>query len=357
MRRVGSGSLRGVLGLTLTLSFVLALAGQVQAVDSIYLGEIMARAWSAQGTLYAQYLNENVHLKSWRPDTVYGDEPRVDCSGFIQKVWQVPSDMYPGEYQTNQYNTGMFASPQSGDGWQVTAAPLVENTPLVRADAMVWPGGPPGHIVMYVLGTSPDSWQVIDASGSLGVKYRPWPKTTEPYRTLSSWKAIRRYSIWSYANGIEIDNSSAYQKNGTAPKYYVSYSSHTCQHFGDWQKSSQSSQRYGPDYQHEWGTASGTAKELRWTPHLSQTGYYIVKMRWPANGTYATSAQVQIRNHYGLSTKWVNQTINGGIWVTLGTYYFSSSYNTGTGSVTLSTSGTPTNQHVIADAVRFEYVP
>lgn len=80
-------------------------------------------------------------------------------------------------------------------------------------------------------------------------------------------------------------------------------------------------------------------------------------MWWPANTTYATAAQVQIRNFYGLATTWVNQTVNGGTWVTLGTYYFGTGYNTATGSVTITTIGTPTNKHVIADAVRFEYVP
>jgi hypothetical protein len=44
----------------------------------------------------------------------------------------------------------------------------------------------------------------------------------------------------------------------------------------------------------------------------------------------------------------VNQTLNGGQWVSLGTYHFESGTS---GSVTIRTTGT--SGHVIADAVKF----
>lgn len=334
------------------------LATPALAVEMIYKGEIMARAWSARGTLYEIDTGDNVHIKSYRPDTVYADEPKIDCSGFLQKVWQVPADMYPGEWPSTEIETSRFKSPQAGDGWSITDSSLDQGTSLVRTDAMVYNDGSGGHIVMYVSNSYP--WLIIDASPANqngGVDVRNWPQTSYPWTSLSIWRAIRRDSVRDYSLGIELDNTDAYQANGTAPKYYIPYSGHTCYHFGDWQKSSQSALRYGMDYQHEWGTDSGVNKLIRWTPHLSQTGYYLVKMRWPANDTYATNAQVQIRNAYGISTAWVDQTQDGGTWVTLGRYYFYASYNWGTGSVAITTLGSPTNRHVIADAVRFEYNP
>lgn len=103
----------------------LCLAGPAHA-RSITRGEIMARAWSAQYTPYGQ----TGHYKSYAPDEYYdeggetSDEPYIDCSGLVQKAWQIPDQIYPGQWNPPsvpavEYPAASFTS--NGSYWTVIA--------------------------------------------------------------------------------------------------------------------------------------------------------------------------------------------------------------------------------------------
>ena len=86
---------------------------------------------------------------------------------------------------------------------------------------------------------------------------------------------------------------------------------------------------YGDDYQVHAAT-TGTAW-ARWTPRLPSTGYYQIYMRWTAASDRSTGTTVTINTPSGSYKRYINQTINGSRWNSLGTYYFKSGYATGTG--------------------------
>ncbi|HET6407905.1 MAG TPA: FAD-dependent oxidoreductase [Chthoniobacteraceae bacterium] len=115
-----------------------------------------------------------------------------------------------------------------------------------------------------------------------------------------------------------------------------------------WTGSSASPGYYGSDYLHDSNTGQGT-KTVRYTPTIPQSGTYEVFARWTTNANRATNVRYDIVHAAGTTTPpLVNQQVNNGVWVSLGSYQF----NAGTsGSVLLRTDGA--NGYVIADAVRF----
>lgn len=103
------------------------------------------------------------------------------------------------------------------------------------------------------------------------------------------------------------------------------------------------------------GGIHSTLNKVKYTPSLPSAGYYAVSVWSDAAAGYATNVPVEIRCVAGTVTRTLNQSVNGGRWVPLGTYRF----NAGTaGSVTiLSQSSTVIpDGAVIADAVRFTKV-
>jgi len=116
---------------------------------------------------------------------------------------------------------------------------------------------------------------------------------------------------------------------------------------GAWTTSTSATGYYGGSYYHDGNTAKGT-KTAVYAPNLPSAGTYDVYMLFPAGSNRASNVPVTISHNGGTSTVTVNQKIDNGTWVLLGTYDF----NAGTGgTVTIATTGT--NGHVIADAVRF----
>jgi len=96
------------------------------------------------------------------------------------------------------------------------------------------------------------------------------------------------------------------------------------------------------------GNAGKGTKSVRFTPTLPTAGNYEVFAWWAALSNRANNTPIDIISSSGTTTVAVNQQINGGQWVSLGTYPF----NAGTGgSVLVRTTGT--SGYVIADAVRF----
>ena len=105
---------------------------------------------------------------------------------------------------------------------------------------------------------------------------------------------------------------------------------------------------YGSDYLE---SAEGSAFVGTWEPSIEVAGYYKVYMMWPELENASERVRVEVTYEGGQNvdtTRFVNQTINGGFWVLLGTYYLP----TGTGNhVTIYGED---GQVVYADAVQFE---
>lgn len=96
--------------------------------------------------------------------------------------------------------------------------------------------------------------------------------------------------------------------------------------------------------------AANTA--IRYTPTITTAGTYKVYARWTAGYNRATNTPIVVYHTAGSSTVNVDQTINGGVWVLLGTYAFNAGASTANGSVRISDLGA--NGIIIADGIKFE---
>lgn len=115
---------------------------------------------------------------------------------------------------------------------------------------------------------------------------------------------------------------------------------------GNWGVSTYSSQKYGADYRYANPTP---ASDAAWfSANLPSAGNYEVYVRYPANSGYSNSTPHVLTTSNGNVTVNVNQQINGGAWVSLGTHPFASGSQTIVG-VSRWTNATG---YVIADAVR-----
>lgn len=116
---------------------------------------------------------------------------------------------------------------------------------------------------------------------------------------------------------------------------------------GSWISSTARPGYYGSDFIHDNNGPKG-GKSVQFTPNLPAAGTYKVYGRWTTDPNRASNVPVDISHVMGTTRVTVDQRMNGGVWVLLGTYTF----NAGTtGSVLISNAAT--NGYVIADAVRF----
>jgi hypothetical protein len=115
---------------------------------------------------------------------------------------------------------------------------------------------------------------------------------------------------------------------------------------GNWDFSSWSSQRHGSDYRFTTPLAISDAAWFK--ANIPTTGNYEVFVWYPANSGYNSSTPFVIVTTSGNQVVHVNQQINGGNWVSLGTFNLSvGDYNVVGVSRWTSTPG-----YVIADAVK-----
>jgi len=116
---------------------------------------------------------------------------------------------------------------------------------------------------------------------------------------------------------------------------------------GTWGASSSTAGYYGTNYLYSQGVTGEPTATCTWTPDQLTPGTYTVYARWTSWGNRATNAQYSI-HHSGLDTVAPpqNQTINGGIWVSLGSFDFDGS---GEEYVTLTNVA---DNIVIADAIK-----
>ena len=119
---------------------------------------------------------------------------------------------------------------------------------------------------------------------------------------------------------------------------------------GAWSASVYKAGYYKTNYLHDQNTAKG-AKSVTFRPNLATNGIYAVSVWYPAQPINAANVPMDIVSAEGTRTVVVNQQVNGGQWVALGTNIFASGTN---GCVTIRTAGT--TSYVMADAMKFTWV-
>ena len=120
---------------------------------------------------------------------------------------------------------------------------------------------------------------------------------------------------------------------------------------GDWSASTNVSSFYAQDYQpNDTGRGSDT---FEWTPNLFKGGDYDVSVWYAAAGDRSNKVPYTVfyqdandENHE--QTILINQKRNGGMWVSLGTFYFTTE-----GDAKVQLSDNTRRGYVIADAVKF----
>ena len=120
---------------------------------------------------------------------------------------------------------------------------------------------------------------------------------------------------------------------------------------GVWSAGTSSTDKYGSDYRFKAAGTGNACVEFR--PNLQRTGNYHVYEWHPQGANRTTDAPVDIGYLGGTNAFRVNQQINGGLWLYLGTFPFAAGT---TGYVRIKDNFT-TGSVVLADAVRFVYAP
>ena len=112
---------------------------------------------------------------------------------------------------------------------------------------------------------------------------------------------------------------------------------------GNWPASSLTSGSYGGEYKYRWaGMGANTAT---WSVSIPEVGSWEVYARWTSSSNRATDAPYTVYHAYGSSVVTRNQEINGGVWISLGTFDF----KVGITSIMLSDDA---NDVVIADGIK-----
>ena len=117
---------------------------------------------------------------------------------------------------------------------------------------------------------------------------------------------------------------------------------------GSWTASTSEPNYQATNYLSDGNTGATGGKSVRFTPTLADAGTYDVYLRWPAGGNRSTNTPVVINHAAGTANLTINQKIDGGRWVFIGSHAFNAG---AAGSVLVKNDGA--NGHVIADAVKF----
>jgi hypothetical protein len=115
---------------------------------------------------------------------------------------------------------------------------------------------------------------------------------------------------------------------------------------GDWAKTSTGTGFLGTDFLHDRNAGKGT-KRVIYPLYLHEAGEYEVFARWSAGSDRAPSVPIDIVHSGGTTTKFVNQQVQGGEWVSLGRYLL------GQRGSRVTIRNARTSGLVIADAIRF----
>ncbi|MBK7584694.1 MAG: SH3 domain-containing protein [Myxococcales bacterium] len=158
------------------------------AGGSPVLDSAMARAaagvgfsyWWGHGRFRSEGVNGNAGSCSGScPSCSHSGSYGADCSGFVAKVWQVPSSNTDLASDSHPYSTADFDNDTSQ--WKT-----VSRSSLKAADALVYRSGGSGHIFIYSKG---DGWGSMYAYECKGCS----AGCVKGYRTATSgYHAIRR---------------------------------------------------------------------------------------------------------------------------------------------------------------------
>jgi len=95
------------------------------------------------------------------PSCSHGGSYGADCSGYVAKIWQVPSSNSDISNDSHPYSTYNFVN--ETHGWHT-----VDRGGVKRADAMTYNSGGAGHIFLYESG---DGWGSMWAYEAKGCSY------------------------------------------------------------------------------------------------------------------------------------------------------------------------------------------
>jgi GH25 family lysozyme M1 (1,4-beta-N-acetylmuramidase) len=121
---------------------------------------------------------------------------------------------------------------------------------------------------------------------------------------------------------------------------------------GTWSTASGSTDKFGTDYRYKSGGTG--AAYVQFTPTISMAGDYDVYCWYPQGANRTVSAPYVISYNGGTATVNVNQQSGGGAWNLLGTFNFVAGT---TGNIKLKDNFADSTQVVMADAVKFSFVP
>ena len=144
---------------------------------------------------------------------------------------------------------------------------------------------------------------------------------------------------WTYYMQL-VTQSSSWEKivdNATAGGFSAS---------ANWAASSYSSQRYGADYRY--ANPQAVSDAAWFAANIPSAGNYQIYVWYPANSGYNSATPFVVSTASGNQVVNVNQQINGGTWVSIGTF----ALNAGEQNVVGVSRWTNTAGYVIADAVK-----
>ncbi len=116
---------------------------------------------------------------------------------------------------------------------------------------------------------------------------------------------------------------------------------------GSWSASTFFPGYWGSNYIHDGNTGQGS-KSVKFTPEISQAGFYEVFVRYTSDAGRSTIVPVRLIYSGGIKDTTIDQEVRCSQWLSLGMYRFEAGNG---GSVTISNTGA--NEFVIADAVKF----
>jgi hypothetical protein len=134
------------------------------------------------------------------------------------------------------------------------------------------------------------------------------------------------------------------QTRAQTPEWIIDNTDGGVQRVGSWAVASNVPGFWGSNYLHD--RAANKSKSVRFALTLPTNAAYDVYVRWSAAANRATNVPIDIVHATGMTTKLVNQRLNGGSWVAMGSYQLAASGS----AVVIRTAGTA--GYVIADAVR-----
>ncbi len=329
LKRVTLKRVRLTAGLAVGLAAALLGSGlgisPAQAgIPAITRAEIIARAESGIGAMYTW------GRESWTPNQGGGTGP--DCSGFTLKCWEVPRTLLYQE-EDGENATICRGTPVTSSSTVWGRGPAsADRSQLREGDVLVKNNGISGHVVIYAGGDAWNSPIIYEAPGT-GLE-RPPDEPLSGQRVPAPAASGRRRSAAS---------------SSTTPRRRASAETDLG---GNWTRStSRVLRRRLPGAEPATTATAGPAGHRG----CRSSGYYNVYLRWTSDPNRASAVQVNVNTPSGQYKRYVSQRINGGIWYSLGRYYFNAGYTPAGEHQHLGRPGA--NGYVVADAVKFVKVP